>query len=315
MIYDKNLSKFKNLTNFYKNLKSVDKCSVFSVLRELYCNHKFSKLVVEDGDLELWWPLKTFLIIDKFNLEVVLKEDTFTISKQMCDVLNTFKTEFIPHVTLEEFESFALPKIFLEYYREENVKKILLCVLNFDNFRTFLSAVECLYEQKFNASKIKQLFSRILFADVYDYTSDEVIRHDIISILSNKHSNTEVKIELKRLKPHTQYINNYNVELAFDQMFTKLMNHYKTNESIMPLTEFLKHCIEFKNMSNAAKTVKLLKEAMKSSTMDAFINNLNPLYANIVILALFKIRERDSSHNNTLYSDLKNLHSALVKCL
>ncbi|AII15870.1 hypothetical protein PmNV_082 [Penaeus monodon nudivirus] len=304
----------KLLEDYYKAIVNVDKWPVLSVLRELYVNNpKFERLVIteDDNNYENWDMLRTFLICDKFKLEVVFTTDTLNISQRMADIIENYKKNYMNKITLDEYESYVLTKIFLKCFRDENIKRFILFCLNFKHLLNFLKSIDVLYKQKMNVSKLKSLFGPILFDDVFEYTTKTEVRYDIVSVLSSRQINdVPITIKLKRLQPHAKYINNYRVSLTFDTILTKLMSAFKSTTTIISVVEFYDISTKFDDISRN-KTLKHI--ITDNSFINQIINKLNVLYANILILALFKYKEESTTHHTTLYSDLIDLYKQYVR--
>ncbi len=314
------MTPYKILKDYYDNILNVDKWPVFTILRELYRDNKKFKLLNVDpvnNNYENWDELRKFLTHDRYLCDVTMLDiHTFTISQRMYDILEEFKKDYIPKIDVETFEGFVLTKIFLNSFGDENIKRFILYCMNFANLLIFLEAIDLLYMQKFNNATIELIFSKILFRDVYDYVpNNPIAQNDIITTLISK-ERKPIKITLKRLIKHTDYINNYKVQKSFDRIVQTMMDHFKQNEEIIKISEFHEICKKLYDLSFMTKgklNVEMSRNIANDEDVLFLINRLNALYANVLILVLFKHKEETSKHQDILYTGLIQLYKYYKK--
>ncbi|QBB28677.1 hypothetical protein HgNV_072 [Homarus gammarus nudivirus] len=292
-MYNSTLSKYQNMEMFHNYVDVVNVWALYNSLGVLYeCTPNIT--VHNNADSVVTWELCTK---DRPNWE---------ISREMNSIILLFTDEYMPKISYEEFEAYALCKIFLLLLHEENIKRFpLMC--KFKNIKTFLKCIDMLYFQKFNIAKIKLLFSQVFFDDVYvSYKNNKAIQFDISNILSTKHDNNNITIKLKRLQPYVEYINAYKIKNV-DEAIIDVIQKFNS-EDIISVNEFYELCQALYTQSLQKYSMQNMKVlSQENKCIDDMVNRLNKLYANIVIVVLLKQKEDSIVYHKQLYSDLQTI--------
>lgn len=296
MSYNVEISAFENMEMFHKSMIYENKWAVYAALRLLY-DHT-PEFTISETDFQAW--------------DVLCQNTrTWIVSNDMHIFCSRFITNFISHITWEEYEAFTLCKIFLQTMLEENVKRIPIMFKNYNSTKLFLESLDLLYLQKFNCSTIQLLFSDVFFSNVKTEFPED-LHFDIIHVLSHMNGVTPT-IKIKRLQPYVEYFNNYKIISEEMQIITTLQNNFNSGK-ITPIREFYNLCMDLYKQSTVYKqksTQKCLKDIIKTNTCVNAMCNLNKLYGNILLLALLNKKENLITHHKTLYTDLQQI----LKCL
>ncbi|UHB41807.1 hypothetical protein MrNuV_ORF084 [Macrobrachium rosenbergii nudivirus] len=223
-------------------------------------------------------------------------QEQHTLSEEMVGIINTFIAMNIPK---EEFEAFALCKIFLDCISNDNTKSIILYCKYYENIADFIEAIDMLYNSNFTLTNIKLLFAKCLFPDVFEKIPKSDL-YDVINILIRKLNDVDVIISRKKLKPYTEYIQNYQLDEL--QMATYFLSSFKTDK-ILPIKKFNLLVRLYYNQSKNNIDYRLAVTSQHIVVQDMLIM-LNSLYANIILIGIFGYKEESLTHHKELYKNL-----------
>ncbi|UVX94933.1 hypothetical protein CsNV_073 [Callinectes sapidus nudivirus] len=294
--YDLNLTKFENMKRFHNSIPFINKWAVYVLLRTLFDevitftvdDHHFSSLT------EICYKLK-------YNNN---SENRIKINRKLSKIMTVFTNTYMPHMNVEDFESFVLCNTFLQCMLEENIKRFPVMMANFKHTKLFLQSIHLLYMQKFNATKVKILFGPVFYNDVFEkFKHDDVVMYDIFNVLAGKTTNAPITVNLQRLKPYQHFINNYAVRNVSDDAIISAVSNFTTG-NIISVPDFYNLCNSINKESHKKYTITNLKMFSKTSAIKDCINKLNPQYGNLLLLVLLKLREDSTTHHKDLYKNL-----------
>ncbi|UOT91830.1 CmNV_071-like protein [Aratus pisonii nudivirus] len=289
-MYNESLLPLENMENFHNNLIFIKKWAVYSTLRSFY-----------DSDSN-----NITITIDEVNFhgwETLINTKNWIVSKIMHTCITDFKLNFVNNIDVDEFEGYVICKLFLDAIFEENVKRLPLMLGRFKATNKFFAALNYLYNQKFNISKVKQIL-HFLFFDFIDQSIPENMQFNVVQILSNVTIDKVPTIKIKKLLPYVNYINNYHPCCEETLIINTVNNKFK-NQELVDINSFYELAFRLYIESKCKQTQKMLKDLFYDKKIKQSVNNLNKLYGNILLLALFNKKEENSTYHNTLYQDLE----------
>ncbi len=294
---------FVIMERFHQSISKFNTWAVYGALRRFYDDEEDIFEVKEDN-AATWHSWEQL-----WNKEIV----TWLLPKVHMDVVVEFKTSVLPHVTVEEYEAYAIGNAFLLAMLEDNVMRMPIMCSNFNDTTSFLYCIEHLYFQKFNIPKIKIMLNSLFF-NVADVDNDDDL-FNIACMLSNV-TNVKPTIKAKKLLPFVRFMDEFEIKSEQNMLIDVIRTKFWSTD-IMTITEFRDFCATFDAMSKEYKkspTQATLKDLMIRFDNKKRCNNINKLYGNILLLGLFAIKEENLTHHKVLYDNLKQILKCLSIC-
>ena len=285
------------MDNIHEKITSIYNHRIWAVYTILYKLYDNPNIKITECDYCSWEEL-----LDN-------KGHCWRVDKKMHEFIKMFKDQCLNDVSKEEFEAFALCKIFLQAMLDDNIRRLSLMCYNFENVNLFLQSIGYLYQQKFNISKIQFLFHPIFFDIIGNVPENMIV--DIAYILSTRKSDKPIVIKIKKLQPFCNYINAQKL-ISEEAHIINILKYHFNCDRILKVKEFHMLCKTFYEYSISITTQKRLKEFSKNEIIKKFINNLNKDWGNILLLALFNKKEDGIVYHKTLYQDLENVHRSAI---
>nr|WOZ57654.1 hypothetical protein MmNV_61 [Menippe mercenaria nudivirus] len=280
---------FHTLSQFHDRIKIYSAWSIYRSLRQLY-----------DSDVHIHKVSKNW---QSWEHIYQMKSKTWLVPEYASDIVDDFKSNILNDVCVDKYEAFVIGKMYLDAIHLENVRRMpLLC--GYDSCNLFLQSMNLLYSQKFNVQKVKVLFHELFF-DINEPTPEE--RFDVAYILGHIKYVKPI-ITAKTKKKYSQYVENYTIVSEIGAI-THATSKF-TCTDIVTLDEFYSFCktiYDYSLMYKEKSSKTILLNIFKQIEESKYYNKLNKLFGNILLLALFEIKEENSTYHNKLYSDLELL--------
>lgn len=293
-LYNDQKTPFQNMEMLHESISYPNKWAMYGTLKLMYeLEHEVEKVIVSRS---VPWEVLT------------MSYDKWYITQEDLDFCYKFKNSYTTHISYEEFESYVFCKLYLQTLLEESVCTFSMITAQYKGVDIFLSALDLLYKQKFNATQIKVLFYPLFYDHVISDIADSTVHFDIIHALASMIVTTTIK--MVKLKPYIEYIKKHTPKSEC-QTICEVMGKKFNSGECLDVLRFYNYCKVLHDESVKFKKSPTINNLRKLFHKNEFVgylcNSLNKNAGNVLLVALFKQKESNITFHDQLYNTLRTI--------